>query len=224
MRALTLCAAIGLTLSGCGGDPEPGREREPAPARREPAPASEGPAPGPASEPPPAAAPGAPLEVEKAPPPVQRTGKPSETWKDATQGPLATLVYVTEKGRRDRTTPHVIIIGSDPANPHFDRGTTKVLTVLRVERAAMGDLLGRLRDQGLEALPWSPRPADQPIGPERALYLHRDGRLRAVTKAELPEGADGPRRTFTALERAIIAESMKGEAGASTEGGLEPGR
>lgn len=215
-RAQLLCAPIALALAACGGDPEPApRAREPATER-----------PPPATEVPPTSAtePGRPAEVDEAPPPVQRTGRPSESWTDASQGVLATLVYVTEKGTRERSKPHVIIIGSDPRNPHFDRSTTRVLTVLRVQRDTMSELLGHLREQGLDGLPWRDRPVDAPIGPERALLLYQGGRLRAVVKDELPEGTAGPRRAFTACERAIIAESMKGAAGESAEGGVQPPR
>ncbi|RMG17059.1 MAG: hypothetical protein D6731_04795 [Planctomycetota bacterium] len=130
--------------------------------------------------------------------------RPARGWQDATEGPLATLVYV---GRSDHRSPrpHPFIFSSDPGNAFFWRETDLKgrLTVQRLTRAEMGWLLGELEREGFSSLPWEPFGVKDPIGPERSLTLYRDGGCRQVVKREsLPYEA---RRCFTRIERRILA-------------------
>jgi hypothetical protein len=130
----------------------------------------------------------------------------TDAWQDDTQGATATLVYVTEQGRRGATQPAAIILSSDEGNPHFKRENSARVTVHRLTRADMGALLADLSGRGFDALPWSEQPYDAQIGPQRAFYLYRDGRRTHVDKDAL---GDAARRAFTALERRIIEETTR---------------
>ncbi|MCO5169251.1 MAG: hypothetical protein M9894_23145 [Planctomycetes bacterium] len=177
-------------LAGCAADPAP-RGREPAPIPDPPAP------------PPPTVVSGA--EVANQRSSVDLTSPAVAGWEDPTTGDAATLVYVTERGRRDQAQAAAIVISSDPGNPHFQRTSTARVTVQRVTRADMSALLRDLSALGLERLPWAAQGFDAPIGPERALYLYRGGQRTRVEKDALPDAA---RQTFTALERRLIQATL----------------
>lgn len=186
-RALVVLAL----LAGCAADPAPRRSGEPAPIPDPPAPA-----------PTPVVSPD---EVVGQPTTVDLTTPDVAGWEDATEGEAATLVYVTEQGRRDRAQAAAIVFSSDPQHPHFQRRSTSRVTVQRVTRADMTALLRDLAALGLERLPWAAQAFDAEIGPERALYLYRGGRRTRVEKDTLPDPA---RQTFTALERRLVQATL----------------
>lgn len=134
-------------------------------------------------------------------------GTPLDAWSDETRGELATLVYVTEMGRRDEARAAAIVFSSDPGNAHFHRRSTARVTVQRLTRAEMSALLADVGKLGFDALPWSEQPYDAEIGPQRALYLYRGGRRVRVEKDALPGPA---RQQFTEIERRLIEASLKG--------------
>lgn len=188
MTARVLALALVLATLGCAG---------PAPAPR-PAPA---PTPPPAPEPPP-------TEPTPAPQPDLPDFRSTEEWQDDTAGVVATLVYVTEKGSRANPQPAAIVLSSDPENPHFTRKNTARVTVQKLTKEDMGGLLGELGQLGFHRLPWAAQPYDAEIGPERALYLYREGKRFRVQKHAL--GGDDP-TTFTAIERKVIDRTMREE-------------
>ncbi len=180
LQHVTLALLLMALLVGCASDPPP-------PARpREPAPLPE---------------PGAPPRTD------DLQFRSTEDWADTTQGDAATLVYVTEKGRRDQAQAAAIVFSSDPANAHFHRKSSARVTVQRLTRADMSALLRDLAGLGLDALPWREQAYDAEIGAQRALYLYRGGRRARDEKDELPEAA---RQQFTELERRLIQASLKG--------------
>lgn len=134
--------------------------------------------------------------------PAAGEGDDPRTWEDTTQGPAATLIYVTR--RRDRTgvVPMMIVFTSDPKQRHFTERETSDLSVKRLKKATMGKLLEQLQVDGLEALPWLDQPRDAAIGPERALIFLQPRRSRRVEKDGLSEQE---RRVFSEIEKRLIA-------------------
>lgn len=162
-----------------------------------------------ASEPPPPAAPPPPAVIpDPGPPPdLADVDLPTtEDWEDASQGVEATLVYVTEQGRRGAASVAALVFSSDPKNPHFDRKSSAKVTVQRQTRDELGRLLADLSAQGFDALPWQPQAYDATIGPQRALYLYRDGKRTWVEKDSLSER---DQKVFTAVERCVIQASLR---------------
>ncbi len=127
-------------------------------------------------------------------------------WDDPTEGPTATLVYVTRAGGRgEKARPAAVVFSSDPANAHFRRDTTPRITVRRLYRKEMALLLQRLEQEGLGKLPWEEQEYDADIGPERALYLYQKGKRRRAVKEQLPPG---DMETFTDIEREVIEVTL----------------
>lgn len=195
--------ALALALIGCAGDPaaapEPTTDAERAALVAPPIDAPD-----------PEASGGAGAELGAGYRPIHRldeqTGETVFAWDDPTEGPIATLVYVTRAGGRGAAArPAAVVFSSDPANGHFRRETSPRVTVRRLYKKEMARLLERLEQEGLSALPWEAQDYDADIGPERALYLYRGGKRRRVVKdaLALPHEA-----AFTALERAVIAATM----------------
>ncbi len=195
--------ALALALIGCAGDPAPASEPAGEAERNAPvAPPIDAP------EPEESGAEGAELGAGYRP--IHRldeqTGEMVFAWEDPTEGPIATLVYVTRAGGRGEVGhPAAVVFSSDPTNGHFLRDTSPRVTVRRLYKKEMARLLERLEQEGLSALPWEAQDYDADIGPERALYLYRDGQRRRVVKdaLALPHEA-----TFTALERAVISATL----------------
>jgi hypothetical protein len=162
-----------------------------------------------ASDPPPPAVPPPPAEIpDPGPPPnLDDVDLPTtEDWEDTSEGVEATLVYVTEQGRRGAASVAALVFSSDPKNPHFDRKSSAKVTVQRQTRDELGRLLADLSANGFDRLPWKPQAYDAEIGPQRALYLYRAGKRTWVEKDSLSE-AD--QKTFTAIERRVIDASMR---------------
>lgn len=172
---LTACLLATALLCGCASD-----ERDPdaPPLARDMS--------GPAPEPKEGAEPG---EQAAAPAPqLGETNRPWQNWKDASSGPRATLVYVTEMGVRGQRRPAALIYTSDPEIGHFRRRPSDQFTVRRLLKREMQWLLDDLGARGLDALPWSPEDQyDKPIGAERALHYYEQGKRRYVLKSELNE-------------------------------------
>lgn len=179
MRRPVLALWTAALLSGCASDPPPPLVREP-------------------------------VDIPDPGPPPRTDDLrfwSTEEWVDDTQGDTATLVYVTEQGRRDQAQAAAIVFSSDAGSPHFQRKSSARVTVQRVTRADMQALMRDLAGLGFEALPWKEQAYDAEIGAQRALYLYRGGRRARVEKDALPEAA---RQQFTVIERRLIQASLKG--------------
>ncbi|MGE0710774.1 MAG: hypothetical protein AB7N76_27740 [Planctomycetota bacterium] len=175
---LVLVLASTLLLLGCGGDP-PRHEgpvaRDVTAGRPEPSPGQ-----GPAQD----------VITPEHGGGLGDQYRAAERWKDDTQGPLATLVYVTETGARAQRRPAALIWTSDPQSSHFQRKGSARITVRRLYKEEMAWLLRELSRAGLEALPWSAQPDyDKDIGAERAFHLYE-------RTAEARPGEGGRRRRF----------------------------
>lgn len=191
-------ASLALALVGCASEPPP---PTPPPARS----GSIG-------------SPSSPPTTSESPPEFFK-GIPLAHWEDPSTGPAATLVYVGEArapravgaprlkpGEEAPLKPSVIISSSDPANQHFNRKNTAVLTVQRTTKEELGQLLRELRQDGLDQLAWEDQPYDADIGPERGLYFYKDGKRQGVRKNSLPEQQ---KAVFSAIEKRLIAHSQR---------------
>ncbi len=188
-------ACLVLLLAGCASSSDPPPTTRPSPTTT-----------------------GAPATASESPPEFFR-GIPLAHWEDPSSGPTATLVYVGEArvpralgaprpkpGEEQPLKPSVIISSSDPANQHFNRKNTGVLTVQRTTKEELGQLLRELRQDGLDQLAWEDQPYDADIGPERGLYFYKDGKRQGVKKNSLPEQQ---KLVFSALEKRLIAHSQR---------------
>jgi hypothetical protein len=132
--------------------------------------------------------------------------RPWQTWKDETEGPTATLVYVTEMGVRGKRRPAALIFSSDPSLLHFRREPSAQFTVRRLYRSEMESFLRDLRSHGLSSLPWQDEPKyDKAIGAERGLHIYESKKRRFVLKATC--ALEGQRR-FRKLEDRLIHLTM----------------
>lgn len=129
-----------------------------------------------------------------------------QNWKDTSEGPEATLVYITEMGTRGRRQPAALIFCSDPSMSHFRRKGSARFTVRRLYRREMAWLLQDLDTVGLSSLRWEPvADYDKDIGPGRGLHLYRDKKRGQVIKAEL---SFNDQRTFRQIEDRLIQLTM----------------
>jgi len=123
-------------------------------------------------------------------------------WKDATEGEVGTLVYVTQMRGKKGNQPGAIIFSSDPGNAHFRRRASSLFVVLRLYKSEMSWLEEELGGLGLEQLPWVPEENyDAKIGPARAFHYYKAGKRRYVVKDELTL-AD--KRTFRRVEDRLL--------------------
>ena len=140
------------------------------------------------------------------------TIRPLKSWKDQSEGPLATFVYVTETGSRGRRRPAAIIFSSDPSHNFFRRTkSTPRFSLRRLYKSEMAGLLGELEGAGLSALPWrNEQDYDAKVESERGFHLWKPGAgkqqsRRFVFKNEL--GLDG-KIAFRKVEDKVIALTM----------------
>jgi hypothetical protein len=124
------------------------------------------------------------------------------TWKDETEGDLATLVYVSASGSQDDPRPYPVILSSDPSNTYFHRENSVSVSVRRLYKGEMRDLLARLRADGFDGLPWEDFGLRERIGPARAFYLYQGGACRRVLKDTLDTESA---KAFTRVENRLIA-------------------
>jgi hypothetical protein len=154
----------------------------------------------------------APKDVDpNAPPPELGKVKPAAPAKPAADaaprrpGIVATLLYVTEvedKSRPSGMRPAAMVFSSDPDSPYINDRPRASRILKQLEPDEMKDALAELDGQGLSTLPWKDQPTEDPIPPDRAIYIFRDGGRRVVKKAELAN--DDQRIVFTRIEKKLI--------------------
>ena len=154
----------------------------------------------------------APKDVDpNAPPPELGKVKPAAPAKPASDaapkkpGIVATLLYVTEvedKSRPSGMRPAAMVFSSDPDSPYINDRPRPSRILKPLEPDEMKDELAELDAQGLSTLPWKDQPLGDPITPDRAIYIFRDGNRRVVKKTELAN--DDQRIVFTRIEKKLI--------------------
>lgn len=133
--------------------------------------------------------------------------RPLSTWKDESEGPIATLVYITRTGSRRKSRPAAIIFSSDPGNTHFRRRkSTPQFTVRRLYKSEMKDFLRKLAPAGFKTLPWETQADyDAKIGSARGFHFYENAKRTYVLKDSLGLRA---KLTFRKVEDKIIALTM----------------
>src|SRR5205085_1294459 len=87
-------------------------------------------------------------------------------------GPLATIIYVTEIGNRGGPKkPGAVIFSSDMASPYLQDRPRPTRILKPVQRGRMGQLIALMKDAGLERLPTEAQLVDEPVTSDRQFII-----------------------------------------------------
>jgi len=136
----------------------------------------------------------------------------------ANQGPVLTIVYVTEIGPRGgEHRPGAVIFSSDPDSPYLQERPRPSRILKPIDTARMGKLLADLRANGLDTLPQDPEEPDAKITGERQFIFLRDGKRVDYREGRSKENA-ALFRTFKSCENIFIACSREKDEFVELEG------
>jgi hypothetical protein len=140
------------------------------------------------------------LVLEPPKPAPQKTGAPV----DPDQGPIATIIYVTEIRNRDGSKrPGAVIFSSDPDSPYLQERPRPSRILKPVVGGERAHLFGELRTTGLERLPAEPQLPDEAITPDRQIIVIHDGKRVTYRQNNVRTNADAF-KLFSACEKVVV--------------------
>lgn len=194
--------AVLVVLGGCGSAPREATDAELAPVDQD--------------------ANGQAVALGKSPKKNERAGPapaaPAAPAAPRDEGPIVTLIYVTEIRDKGRDRPAAVIFTSDPESEYLQGEKPRPSRVLKPTLGSnMVKLLDALRQEGLDTLPSEAEALEADIGRGRQVIVVRDGRRVAYRQAACKADATAF-RTFNRIERVLVRYSQGDATFVETEG------
>jgi hypothetical protein len=154
--------------------------------------------------------------AQKAPAPgAPAAPKPGTSASD--QGPLLTIVYVTEIRIGARRRPGAVIFASDPDSGYLQEEPRPSRVLKPIDRADMARLLLELRAAGLDLLPHQDLADSDPITGERQIIFVRDGK-RVVYLVSASQSDANAFKAFNRCEKVLLDRAHGPDSFVETKG------